>query len=143
MKHLSVKEAHRFFIIQSAENEQLKGHTPDEIPVIIYHTTNDNFQKDLFTHTGNEAHVAKVLDSIKTKEKFTDEEAVYKKAGLPFILPEMREDVAEWNYKNKNEDLITTEDIKGVVHNHTEWSDGVDTLPDFVRACKKRNYDTL
>src|SRR4051794_25624451 len=53
----------------------------------------------------------------------------------------MREDVAEWNFKEGNESLIKVEDIKGVVHNHTTWSDGMDTLHDFVIACKKRKYE--
>ena len=53
----------------------------------------------------------------------------------------MREDLAEWDFKNKMTDLICLKDIKGVVHNHTDWSDGVDKLPDFVAACKKKKYE--
>ena len=33
------------------------------------------------------------------------------------------------------------EDIKGVVHNHTTWSDGIDSLEDFVQACMRRGYE--
>jgi DNA polymerase (family 10) len=73
---------------------------------------------------------------------FTTEEDIYAKARLPFIEPEMRENLAEWNFaKSKNRELVTTEDIKGVVHNHTTWSDGVDSLKDFVKACIKRGYE--
>lgn len=32
-------------------------------------------------------------------------------------------------------------DIRGVVHNHTTWSDGVDTLEAFVRGCIKKGYE--
>ncbi len=39
------------------------------------------------------------------------------------------------------DELIAAEDIKGVVHNHTNWSDGVDALEDFVLACKQRKYE--
>ena len=53
----------------------------------------------------------------------------------------MREDVAEWNFNKDVSELITVEDIKGVVHNHTTWSDGINTLNDFVSACKKRRYE--
>src|SRR4030095_12654625 len=69
------------------------------------------------------------------------EEAIYENAGLAFITPEMREDVAEWHFAKTKEDLVSMEDIKGVVHNHTTWSDGVDSLEDFVMACKKRRYE--
>jgi len=81
------------------------------------------------------------LQKIRTKTSFTSEEEIYQKAKLPFIIPEMREDVAEWDFKNKITDLICPEDIKGVVHNHTDWSDGVDKLPDFVAACRNKKYE--
>jgi DNA polymerase (family X) len=68
------------------------------------------------------------------------EEHLYNKASLPFIVPEMREDIAEWGFakKYKQDDLITDTD-KGVVHNHTTYSDGIDTLENFTAACKKKN----
>ena len=126
--------------VQSSDNNQTIAHTLDEIPVTIYHTTAKQFYYELFNRTGNEAHVKKVLKNLNNKHAYNSEEAIYKAAGLPFIVPEMREDVAEWNLKN-NDDLIKFEDIKGVVHNHTTWSDGVATLKDFVFACKKRRYE--
>ena len=78
---------------------------------------------------------------IKTKPLFTSEEEIYKKATLSYVVPEMREDLAEWDFKNTSADLLCLEDIKGVVHNHTDWSDGVDKLPDFVEACRKKKYE--
>jgi DNA polymerase (family 10) len=128
-------------IINSSENGETKAHTLSEIPVTIYHSTKTSFYQDLFQRTGNESHVIKVLGKIADPKDFKSEEAIYKNAKLPFIMPEMREDIAEWTYTKKEEDLITLEDIKGVVHNHTTWSDGVDSLEDFVRACKKRLYE--
>jgi DNA polymerase (family 10) len=53
----------------------------------------------------------------------------------------MREDLAEWHFSQKPEDLVALKDIKGVVHNHTTWSDGVDTLKDFVEACIEKGYE--
>jgi DNA polymerase (family X) len=131
----------KHLIIQSSGREQTMAHTLDEIPVTIYHTSANHFYNDLFKRTGNGAHIAKVLGKIKTRTSFISEEEIYQKAKLPFIVPEMREDVAEWEFKNKVTDLVCLEDIKGVVHNHTDWSDGVDRLQDFVAACKKKNYE--
>ena len=140
-KKLAKKELRNLLILQSFENGKSNGHTLDEIPVSILHTSSGDFFYDLFTQTGNEKHVQKVISKIKSQVKFASEEALYKKAGLPFTVPEMREDVAEWNFKSRIEDLITPEDIKGVVHNHTTWSDGVDTLADFVEACRKQSFE--
>ena len=136
----NLKALQRLLVIESSTNEETRGHTLDEIPVRIYHSSKEDFYKQLFIRTGNDSHVAKVLGKL-TKQDFSSEEMIYKNASMPFILPEMREDVAEWNYAGKAADLITLEDIKGVVHNHSTWSDGVDSLEDFVKACSKRGYE--
>jgi DNA polymerase (family 10) len=140
-KKLKSKALRSFLIIQSAEDGITKGHTLDEIPVSIIHSTEEAFFNDLFLHTGNEAHVKKIGAKIKMNKKAASEESIYKAAGFPYVVPEMRENVAEWGFKKKPAELITSEDIKGVAHNHTTWSDGVDTLEDFVRSCKKQGFE--
>ena len=131
----------KLLVIQSSTAGKTNAHTLDEIPVIIYHSSKKKFYFDLFKTTGNDSHVAKVLARLPNKIDHTTEETIYKNAKLPFIIPEMREDVAEWNFNASNDDLVTENDIKGVVHNHTTWSDGVDSLKAFVTACKNRGYE--
>jgi DNA polymerase (family 10) len=131
----------KHLIIESTNQQQTFAHTLDEIPVIIYHVSKANYYNELFKRTGNEAHVNKVMKKIRKKQNWSTEEAIYKEAGLPFIVPEMREDVAEWEFKHAMHDLISDGDIKGVVHNHTTWSDGIDSLAEFAAACKKKKYE--
>ena len=140
-KKLKEKALRKLLVIQSSETKSTTGHTIDEIPFTIYHTTEECFYYDLFVATGNEKHVNKVLEKLHSKAHYNSEEEIYKKAGLRYILPEMREDIAEWSFTKKTNSLISSEDIKGVVHNHTNWSDGVDTLTNFVTACKKLQYE--
>lgn len=118
------------------------GHTLDEIPVRIHHTNRTSFYRQLFMLTGNAAHVEKVMGRAGKMAAVSSEEAIYKKAKLPFIVPEMREDVAEWEFREtRNNRLVTAEDIRGVVHNHTTYSDGADKLTDFVKACMRRGFE--
>jgi len=140
-KDLNNSAVHKLVIIQTSQKQQTKAHTLEEIPVTIYHTTAELFYYDLFIRTGNENHVKKIRNRITINDCYTSEEAIYKSADVPYILPEMREDAAEWNFKKGNDKLVCTEDIKGVVHNHTRWSDGIDSLNDFVNACKKLKYE--
>ncbi len=140
-KNFDTKAVRRIMVINSSNKEETKAHTLDEIPVVIYHTTKTKFYYELFLKTGNENHVKKICTKLKRQSNYTSEEIIYKTAGLPYIVPEMREDVTEWNFSKEIKQLITTEDIKGVVHNHTTWSDGIDSLNDFVTACKKRKYE--
>jgi DNA polymerase (family 10) len=118
-----------------AGNEE-SGHTRDEIPYTICRCQPGDFYKELFLKTGTAPHVNKVKAT-----RFVDEEAIYNSAGLPFIPPEMREDVAEWDWAKNPQPLIEMSDISGVVHNHTDWSDGVDRLENFVNTCQRKGYE--
>jgi DNA polymerase (family 10) len=128
-------------IVKVSTSKQTTGITLDELPVIIYHTSKQNFHCILFEWTGNKAHVEKVQERIKKTITCKSEADIYKAAKLPYIVPEMRENLAEWKFKNHYGDLITADAIKGVVHNHTTYSDGVDTLENFVRACIDKGYE--
>jgi DNA polymerase (family 10) len=140
-KELAVAAIRKFLIVQSSNSNQTNAHTLDEAPVTIYHTNTETFYHELFLRTGNDGHVKKVLNKLKGKETFKSEEEIYKNAKLSFVLPEMREDVGEWNFGNEKQQLVSVEDIRGVIHNHTTWSDGVDTLSNFVKACIKRGFE--
>jgi DNA polymerase (family 10) len=110
------------------------------VPVTVYHCTPAEFHVELFKRTGNATHVEKVSVALKVTRSFPSEAAIYEAAFLPFIVPEMREDIAEWDWAKKHEPLITDADITGVVHNHTNWSDGVDRLEAFVQGCRRKGY---
>lgn len=140
MKKLTAKMLGNEIIFQQSTKNETKGHTIDEIPVLIYHCTKAKFIRELFERTGSEKHVQKIYAKHKVTN-YSSEESIYRQAGLPYLPPELREDVGEWEYAKKKKALIAMKDIKGVVHNHTTWSDGVDTLEDFVTACYKKKFE--
>jgi DNA polymerase (family 10) len=140
-KKIGAKSLKKIVTLSSSTVKMSKGFSLDEVPVIIYHCSQKIFFIELFTRTGNDAHVDKVLRKIKLKETYASEAAIYTQARLPYIEPAMREDIAEWQNARKAGDLVETGDIRGVVHNHTNWSDGVDSLPEFVLACKKKKFE--
>jgi len=109
-----------------------------KIQVHVYSKT--DFALNLFMLTGNEAHVSAVL-SLAGEGPFTDENEIYAKAGLAFVTPELREGLNEIELAKSNQlpNLIVYEDLKGSLHNHSTWSDGVHTLEQMAVHCK----DTL
>jgi len=70
------------------------------------------------------------------------EEEVYKKLGLRWMPPELREDTGEIEASSKNKlpHLLKSEDIRGDFHIHTDWSDGSDTIEQMITAAKKLGY---
>lgn len=92
----------------------------------------------LFIETGSEEHVNQIGKLIDLNNHFDSEEAIYQKAGLSFIAPELREGNKEIELA-KNDALpilINYSDLKGTLHNHSHWSDGVNTLEQMANYCK-------
>ncbi|MEM2873950.1 MAG: DNA polymerase/3'-5' exonuclease PolX [Candidatus Nanoarchaeia archaeon] len=71
------------------------------------------------------------------------ENEVYKKLGLQYIEPELREMRGEIEAAQKRRlpKLITLGDIKGDFHIHTNWSDGGASIEEMVSAAKARGYE--
>lgn len=73
-----------------------------------------------------------------------DEESVYTELELPWTPPELRE--AAWQSAIEADDLPTRvlpEDLQGILHAHSTWSDGKNTLEEMARACQELGYHYL
>lgn len=70
------------------------------------------------------------------------EKEIYDKLGLQFIAPELRENMGEIAVaaKGKLPNLITVKDINGVFHNHTNWSDGDNTLLEMAQKAEELKF---
>ena len=81
----------------------------------------------------------------KTPLKLKDEKDLHKALGLAFIAPELREDSGEIAAAEKDElpDLLTRDQIRGCLHNHTLASDGQDTLAAMAQAATEFGLEWL
>jgi DNA polymerase (family 10) len=66
------------------------------------------------------------------------EEDVYKRLGLPWIPPELREDRGELEPGFVVPELIEVADLKGDLHCHTIASDGRNTIEEMARGALER-----
>ena len=73
------------------------------------------------------------------------EEEVYKKLGLPWIHPELREDKGEVQAAraDKLPKLIELKDLKADLQMHSTWSDGKLSMLDMARAAAKRGMKVI
>nr|WP_068890226.1 DNA polymerase/3'-5' exonuclease PolX [Pedobacter panaciterrae] len=120
-----------------AQGDILIAHSPTGLKVKLYVVAKQDFYLNWFKLTGNEKHVSDVL-SLAGNGPFSDEQSIYQKAGLTFVEPELREGLNEIDLAkaNKLPRLITYKDLKGSLHNHSTWSDGVHTLEQMALYCK-------
>lgn len=67
------------------------------------------------------------------------EEEVYEKLGLRWIPPEMREHTGEIELamKGKLPELIPYGSLKGDLHTHSNWTDGLNTITEMAQEAKK------
>ncbi len=68
------------------------------------------------------------------------QEEIYKKLGMHYIEPELRENTGEIeaSLQNKLPALVEVKDIKGVFHNHSTWSDGAESLLAMAQKAEQR-----
>ncbi len=110
-----------------------------------------SIESELFIRSAAEGHLAQEaaegnsLWQIARAENTGTEEEIYTKAGLPYIVPEMREGFGEfaWAEQHKNEELITWDDLKGILHNHSTYSDGQNTLTEMADYCRELGFEYL
>jgi DNA polymerase (family 10) len=73
------------------------------------------------------------------------EEEVYAQVDLPWIPPELRENMGEIEAArdHKLPTLLTLDDLQGDLHAHTTSTDGHNRLEEMVQAARKRGYRYL
>ena len=78
-------------------------------------------------------------------EKFSNEEDFYQRLGLQYIPPEIREDQGEIEKAEQQAipHLVEVSDIKGVLHAHTNWSDGRSSIEELVTGARDMGYQYI
>jgi DNA polymerase (family 10) len=80
------------------------------------------------------------------KVRIASEAELYAALGLAFVPPELREDQGEIEAARDGTlpaDLVRMEDVRGLVHCHTTWSDGRATLEEMARAADALGFEYL
>lgn len=131
-------------VFKGDENGKLIYLYHQSLPVHIYITDEDNFGTTLFTQSGKEAFVYAFQEKYAIdfmQESFATEEEIFEAAGIapiPFFVRTTAE-----NVEVDGDEIITANDIKGVIHNHSTWSDGKNTIEEMAKACIEKGYEYL
>ena len=119
------------------------------------------FALALWRATGNDAHVDAVLALLATRGfsvvndqlrdergaavPLHDEAELYALAGLDYVAPELREGLGEVAAaaEHRLPRLIEPGDVRGVLHAHSQFSDGESTIADLVVAARARGWEYI
>jgi len=74
-----------------------------------------------------------------------DERAVYRSLELPWIPPELREgeEEVEAAAGGRLPRLVEAGEIRGMIHVHSSYSDGLVSIEEMARVCRELGYDYL
>ena len=126
------------FVREETEDEESVAVIYKEVvPIRFYFSDPEEFYYNLAITTGGS-----MVDQISfTSRDAPSEEAVFEESGLSFVFPELRdlEDIIEV----EEDALLKESDILGVVHSHTTYSDGINSLKDLCDAAKEMGYQYI
>jgi DNA polymerase (family X) len=144
-----------------AVDPNLKAATEERFGTTRLHTCPVHCYGAVLLHaTGSERHLAQLQMLARAKGLTLTADAlrrgtraltarrehdIYKALQLPFIAPELREGTDEIARARRGAlaSLVTLQQLRGVLHLHTDFSDGMNTLEEMAEAARGRGYGYL
>jgi len=125
-----------------AADEIFENEFKSPVPVNLIFTTEEEFYYELVKTSSTKEHLEKINFESLSDKNLISEEDVYKTLNQPYFLPEWREGLfEEIILNNYPKDLIEEKYLKGILHNHSTYSDGANTLREMAEYCKELGYE--
>lgn len=114
-------------------------------PKVKFYTSSPNETgSTLFRTTGTEDFIHAFYKKNKglKEEIFQTEKEIFRHAGCSFIPPALRECPLE-DIPSSQSSLIQQTDIKGIIHSHSKWSDGKNSIEEMAKAAQRLGMEYL
>lgn len=142
-------------IFQTAQPPELLEETNNQLVYKLknglklrLHTSPANLPEKLFFTTGpasfTERFVQQYSQPVFSGTDNSGDTAAFTNAGIPAIPAYLR-DINTILAKAATglPEVITEKDIRGIIHTHSNWSDGTNTIEEMARACMAKGYQYL
>ena len=127
------------------QHNSFKG--PEGILLEFIHTTPAAFSGALFNSSASPEFLTAWQQRTKEdpSRSYASEEAIFETNKIHFIPPYLREEPAilERAAKAPLPPVIQTGDIRSIIHSHSNWSDGSNTLEEMAKACMEKGFEYL
>ncbi len=100
-----------------------------------------DFERELFELGAADGHLEKM--NYQSTDWQGNERDTYAAKGLPFVVPGRREGHREFDRPVAESDLIQFADLKGVLHNHTTYSDGLNSVEEMALYAMEMGMEYL
>ena len=122
-----------------------------KIPIELSFCSEGEYVKRCFLKSASLQHLTipvREQQNLKTLVRsgdFKTEKEIYYSAGMDYIEPELREGTFELEAAKNHTlpKLVEMDDLKGILHNHSTYSDGRHSLEQMALHCKELGYEYL
>ncbi len=118
--------------------DQMQFNIESKIKIGSTIVSKETFDRECFLRSSHENH----LKQLNIADEKSGAE-IYKNNGMRHIPIEMREGQGEfeWIKKYAESDLITDQDLRGCLHNHSTYSDGIHTLSEMATHLQRLGFE--
>jgi DNA polymerase (family 10) len=130
--------------------------TESGVKVEVLLVSKEDYTNQVFLQSAAEKHLSEplaeaprgqpnTLRQLLKRERFYQEAAIYEKVGLQYVEPEMREGLGELTLAkaHKLPKLLEDADLRGSLHNHSNYSDGSHSLREMATFLRDQGYQYL
>lgn len=127
--------------IELVTDEETYEETYLGYPVTFEETTESRFGTDLFLGSASDGFLERA--ELSPMDEYEREEEIFEDLQMSYVEPEYREDphTVDKAMAGPLPELIQLSDIKGVVHNHSTYSDGLHSVKQMADACIAAGYE--
>ncbi|HEY4874979.1 MAG TPA: helix-hairpin-helix domain-containing protein, partial [Puia sp.] len=136
--------ANDFTIENHSENDLTIKH-PDGIILEFHYSAKESFYSDLFNLNSSSEFLQSWNETTTWNEtgNFDSEGDIFSSVKINFIPSYQRENAAIIEKAKKHElpAVIKDSDIKSIIHSHSNWSDGSNTVEEMANRCIEKGYE--
>lgn len=119
--------------------------TTTALTIRLYFTHTNEWGHTLLQSTGPAHFLEKLTTRLPNELDMGTEESIFAAANLPLIPPSLREStqILDVVYKQGMPICIQETDIRGIIHCHSDWSDGSNSIEELASACMLNGLEYL
>jgi DNA polymerase (family 10) len=135
------------FQIISETAETILANAQNTLQMEFYLTDIDGFAAKLFANNCSAEFLAawNNFAVAESKQVFQNEKEIFKNAGVPYIPVFLREkeNIIEKAKNKEIPDVLQPHEIKGLIHSHSNWSDGTNTIEEMTKELITLGFEYL
>jgi len=127
------------------EIQMLELHIPNVPLFWFYLAQQESFYTTLFLHSGSATFLTAFQENFVFPSTPKTESEIFESNHLPFVHPALREEqsILDAAQRNALPDLITPDAVKGLIHCHSTWSDGKNSIREMAAAALAKGLEYM